>query len=179
MIGAQLTFVESVKAWSEKVWDLSAPTIRGLSLTRPCPFAFTNGPIDKQKRIENRKWSPPAKIVGRFLALHASQTWSDKYFRWIGETMGLSIPSKSESPESIIFAVCRLVGYTTTIEDPRILSEQRQWFLGPYAWLLDSLTVLSKPVECVGGQRLWRLDSRPGVLDNLRDAYLASSPIRG
>src|ERR1043165_9086031 len=104
--------------------------IRGLSLTRPCPFAFLNGPADERKLIENRKWKPPVWMIGEYLALHASMTYSGFYRGWIAERMELPVPCRRESPKSEIFAVCRLIGYTANILDQRITLQQRRWFLG-------------------------------------------------
>ena len=145
--------------------------IRGLSLTRPCPFAFIHGPADERKGIENRKWKPPEKMIGQLMALHSSATYSVEYQKWIAERTGLRVPDKSDSPKSEIFAVCRLVGYVTSAEDERLPRQQRKWFLGPYAWLLDEIVPLLTPVACVGGQKLWRLESRPGVVAALKRSY--------
>jgi hypothetical protein len=172
MEAAQLTFVETTEGWTDTHWDLSALTIRGLSLTRPCPFAFVNGQREEQKRIENRPWKPPIKMVGRFIALHASQTWSDTYRDWIAERTGLSVPSDEDSPDSIIFAVCRLIGYATSAQDPRIPPPQRKWFLGRYGWLLDNLLALDRPVISKGSQRLWRFEPKSEVFQTLKQSYL-------
>lgn len=150
-------------------------TIRGLSLTRPWPYAFLLPPSPRgvpPKRAENRSWPPPRWLVGQHLALHAAQSWSEEDREWIAETTGLYVPSKSESPHGQIFAVCRLACCVESADDARLLArDQRAWFFGPYGWLVDEFVKLKTPVECKGGQRLWKLDGKPGAWKQLRESY--------
>lgn len=158
-------------------WDMK--TIRGLSLTRPWPFAFVNSsPKAPAKRIENRSWSVPDSIRGQYLALHAAQSWSESDREFIADTMGLSVPRKFNSPHSEIFAVCRVIGVTETINDAAIPPEQRVWFFGPYGWLLDDFVELLKPVPCVGARSVWKFDDKPEVLQALRESYRESIQLR-
>ena len=73
--------------------------IRGLSLTRPWPFAFRHG-----KRVENRSWRPSGKLVGCYIALHAAQSFSEEDREFIAMVTGLDVP------HSEIFAVARWNG---------------------------------------------------------------------
>lgn len=114
-------------------------------------------------------------MIGEYLALHASNTYSQFYRGWIAERMELPVPNRLEARKSEIFAICRLIGYTANILDQRISFKQRKWFLGPYGWLLDELTALARPVPTTGGQKLWRLESRPGVLDALKNSYFETT----
>lgn len=149
--------------------------IRGLSLTRPWPFAFVAEYDDEPKRVENRDWPPPPFIVGHYLALHAAQSWSEDDREWIAHITGIKVPGRRESPHSEIFAVCRVDGYVTEVLDERLSVNQRKWFFGPYGWLLTDYVQLVEPVKCKGGQKLWRLESRPGVLEAVRDSYRRSA----
>lgn len=153
--------------------DVDSITFRGLSLSRPWPFTFTNGELGK--RIENRPFKPPRTVLvdraGRLpvrLALHASQTYSLPGRDKIREIAGISPPDDAASPHSIIFATCLVYGHVC---DPARLGAQARWFLGPYAWLLDEFIVLDEPVPCIGGQGLWKFDKRPEPLRTLRAAY--------
>ncbi len=74
--------------------------IRGLSLTRPWPWAFVNGPRELQKRVENRSKKPPAALVGHYVALHAAQSWDEGDREFISRVMGLPVPPKAEHPHS-------------------------------------------------------------------------------
>ena len=139
--------------------------IRGLTLTRPWPFAIA----EAGKRIENRDWAPPRPLIGHYLALHAGKGWSEVDREWIGNLTGLYVPNRDESPHSVIFAVCMLGGYIIYDKDHRFKEEQRMWFFGPYSWLLEDVVVLKTPVPCRGAQKLWTVP--PDVLEQLRAAY--------
>ena len=156
--------------------------IRGLSLTRPWPFAFVAPPKlhgVATKRIENRSWAPPKKLIGHMLALHAAQSWNEGDREFIAETTGLYVPNKRESPHSEIFAVCMLGGFIRHDRDPRLEDGQRKWFFGPYGWLCVEFVRLKTPVPCKGAQGLWTFDSRRNELAALREAYAeAQEPLR-
>ncbi len=145
--------------------------IKGLSLTRPWPFAFVNGPEPEQKRIENRSWKPPQGMIGHYLALHAAKSWSEEDRLWIASRMGLLVPKQSEHPHSQIFAVCRVAGYIESAQDERLKPEQCKWFFGPYGWLLEDLVELKTPVTCTGARLLWGFDGKEDVLEKLRASY--------
>jgi hypothetical protein len=152
--------------------------IRGLSLTRPWPFAFVaKSDHVEPKRVENRSWPPPF-IVGHYLALHAAQGFSEADREFIADATGLYVPDRRESPHSEIFAVCRVEGCVTTITDDRMPAGQRPWFFGAFGWFLTDFVKLVEPVKCKGGQRLWLLESRPGVLAAVRESYRSSRPPR-
>jgi len=152
----------------------NARHILGLSLTRPWPFAFVNGPEEMRKRVENRSWPPPQSAIGQYLALHAAQSWSEDDHDWIEELTGLIVPSRAESPHSIIFAVCRLVGYVEKVSDERLSDEQSQWFFGPFGWLFDEFVKLVEPVPCKGARKLWSFEKRQSELHALRLSYRKS-----
>jgi hypothetical protein len=145
--------------------------IRGLSLTRPWPFAFVNGPVQYQKRIENRSWKPPKSLIGHFMALHAAKSWSEDDREFISETMRLDVPGKADSSHSEIFAVCMLGGWIEHDQDFRLEREQRRWFFGPYGWLIAEFVPLVTPVRCSGAQGLWTFSDKPDELKALRESY--------
>jgi hypothetical protein len=146
--------------------------IRGLSLTRPWPFAFLKPGVETDfKRIENRSWRPPQFIIGQYLALHAAKSWSEDDREWIEHVTGLSVPRKKESPHSEIFAVCRCAGYAEDALDERVSEGQRMWFFGPYGWLLTHFVGLNEPVPCTGELGLWTFDKRQAELHALRLSY--------
>jgi hypothetical protein len=152
--------------------------IRVLSLTRPWPFAFTVSPLTSRvapKRIENRSWPPSLFMVECYLALHAAQGYSEDDREWIADRTGLYVPDRSEMPHSEIFAVCRVEGHVERADDKYLKPGQRPWFFGPYGWVLTDFVKLVEPVKCKGGQKLWRLESRPGVLEAVRASYKRSA----
>lgn len=149
--------------------------IRGLSLTRPWPFAFHHG-----KRIENRSWRPPGRLIDCYIALHAAKSWDEDDREFIAKALNLSVPDNQSSPHSQIFAVCRWRGVVilptpTTKEDGLIATgrqtpdEQDKWFFGPYGWLLEDYVELPEPVECKGAQGLWNLPEDVKVI--VREQY--------
>lgn len=149
--------------------------IRGLSLTRPWPFAFVaESPRVESKRIENRSWPPPLFMVECYLALHAAQSFSEDDREFIADVTGLYVPGRHESPHSEIFAVCRVEGYVESAGDEYLPAGQRKWFFGPYGWVLTDFVKLAEPVRCKGGQKLWTLESK-GVLEAVRESYRTSA----
>lgn len=149
-------------------------TIRGLSLTRPWPYAFLLPPSPRgvpAKLVENRSWPPPPWLVGHYLALHAAKSWDEEDREFIADVTGLYVPDKTESAQSVIFAVCKLVAHVESASDPLMPPVQRPWFFGPFGWLLDDFVALKTPVPCKGGQRLWTFNERPRELAALREAY--------
>lgn len=128
--------------------------LRGLSLTRPWPFAFLHG-----KRVENRSWAPPRNMIGQWIALHAAKSWSDEDRLFIKETLGgIYVP---ELPSGTIFALARLTGFAEDEGDKRLPDDQHKWFFGPYGWLLSEYWEVSPAeprITCAGAQGLWGFD---------------------
>lgn len=150
--------------------------IRGLSLTRPWPFAFIRGPVQMQKRVENRDWKPPASLIGCRLALHSAKSWDESARGFIGEVLGATVPDRKAYPHSRIFAVCTLTGYVTSETAASLRREQQGWYFGPYGWLLSDLVELAESVECKGALGLWRLPTN--VLVEVREQYQRAIELR-
>lgn len=148
--------------------------IRGLSLTRPWPFAFANATAKAPaKRLENRSRSL-GFVVDIYVALHAAKSWNEYDREFIADTMGIIVPRKHNSPHSEIFAVCRVAGVFPPDKAGDIPSEQRVWYFGPHATLFDEYVQLVRPVSCVGALGLWKFDDKPEVLQALRESYRES-----
>jgi hypothetical protein len=146
-------------------------SIHGLSLTRPWPFAFVNGPEEEQKRVENRPCKPRLGLIGTFVALHAAKSWDEEDREWIADRTGLYVPPESEHPHGEIFAVCKLIAVIERVHDPRLRPGQRKWFFGPYGFLLDDFVPLITPVKCKGAQGLWGFERKQSELKELRMTY--------
>lgn len=152
--------------------------IRGLSLTRPWPFAFKHG-----KLVENRSWRPPSYLAGCYFALHAARSWSEEDREFIADRTGLYVPSKKESPHSQIFAVVRWRGEVAgrdmndglpgikNIMD-KLPADQDRWFFGPFGWLFKDYVELREPIACTGALGLWTI--RPTTLEKVRTEYAKS-----
>lgn len=154
--------------------------IKGLSLTRPWPFAFKHG-----KRVENRSWRPSGRLVGCYIALHAAKSWSEDDREFISERLSVPVPSREECMDSVIFAVARWNGViylptpTTEAQDlfptmEAMPADQEQWYFGPFGWKLDDYIELPEPVPHKGAQLLWELE--PVALNLVREQYRAAKP---
>lgn len=147
--------------------------IRGLSLTRPWPSAFTEGPVELRKRVENRSWPIPAGLMGHFVALHAAKSYHLADCEFIEDILGVEMPSEKDAQHSVIFAVGVLAGQVTSDRDSRLDEVQRRWFSGPFCWLIAEIVPLIVPVPCSGARGLWPLE--PELLERVRRAYIDSS----
>ena len=154
------------------------PKVRGLSLTRPWPWAFVNGPFPK--RIENRSWKPARTIVEtHHIALHAAQSW-DEHDRDVIELItGIYVPPKDQHLHSAIFAVCRVSDVFEEDEMDKIEPSQQRWFFGPNGWLISDFVRLIAPVACKGAQGLWGFEKKQAELAELRRVYAASLKPQG
>ena len=107
------------------------------------------------KRIENRFWKPPTRVMGQRIALHAG-AHIDRDGRCKLQDSGFSLPAK---------VVTRAIVGTVIVADcidseqqiPKDQLEQLIWWSGPYGWLLKDVHELPEPVPCRGYQKLWRL----------------------
>jgi hypothetical protein len=115
--------------------------MRALTLWQPWAWAIS----DFTKRIENRPWSPPEWLKGRFFAIHAGKTYDETSARHIEEAFGVVVPR--DLPLGAIVAIARLVSVVTESDD--------SWFAGPCGWILDDVVKLDSPVMCRGAQGLW------------------------
>ena len=151
-------------------------SLQALTLTQPWPAMMLQG--DPPKRIENRDWTPPRKLLGHYLALHggrlprsrqeftdarAALEWADKYvFQeehnvWDDDgILSVCVPG--------IYAVARVTEVLTASDDP--------WFTGPFGWVLGDFVALEPPVPCRGKQRLW--DVPEDILPLVRQRWKAA-----
>ena len=153
--------------------------VRGLSLTRPWPWAFVNGP--RPKRIENRSWKPPRSIMAtHHIALHAAKSWDEDDRKFIEDATGIHVPPRDEHLHSAIFAVCRIPTYVDGSNAATMLEESQMfWFFGPYGWIVEDFVPLVAPVACKGAQGLWGFQGKQSELAELRRVYALSIKERG
>lgn len=149
------------------------PNVRGLSLTRPWPWAFVNGPFPK--RVENRTWRPAASLIStHYIALHAAQSW-DEHDRDVIELItGIVVPPKDQHLHSAIFAVCRITDVVEEDGTATLEPSQERWFFGPFGWIVGDFVKLIAPVACKGAQGLWGFENKQTELAELRRVYAAS-----
>ena len=136
------------------------------ALTIHQPWAWSIA--ESTKRIENRTWRPPARIVGKYIAIHAGAQPRTKRERheMLAQALGVGAP-----PGSLVFgavvAVARVIGFIDTVPDP-VLSPHWAWWVGPLAWELDNVTAMPTPIKATGKQGLWQLDSATTQLVRLQ-----------
>lgn len=113
--------------------------MRALTIKQPWASAIAAG----IKRVENRTWPPPARLIGQRIAIHAG---------------------KATDPEGIAF--CRQLGWEPPVDLPkgviiataiidRVIDESDDpWFQGPLGWVLRDIEII-EPVSCNGKLGLW------------------------
>jgi len=111
-----------------------------LTLIQPWAWAICHA----GKRIENRDWPPPARIIGQRIAIHAGKKRDDAAL-----ILSQGIRPPGELPSMAVVATARVTGVVEKSDD--------RWFVGDYGWLLDEVRVLEVPVQCKGALGLWRL----------------------
>jgi len=124
---------------------LTLPTVLfGLTLQQPWATAIR----DLGKRVENRSWRPPDRLIGEVIALHAGRVFQEDAADWLAARTGRMV-QRSTVPLGAIMALARIKKVVTDrANDP--------WFVGPYGWVLEDVMPLP-PLPCQGRQRLWRV----------------------
>jgi hypothetical protein len=135
--------------------------MRGLSLTQPWATLIAIG----AKRIETRSWSTSYRGP---IAIHASKSFPrdcrdmcalQPFLRALTRA-GLSLP---ELPTGAIVAVARVVGCTLTervvfdLSQPAQAAEREfgDYTRGRWAWFIQGVKPLAKPIPCKGALGLW------------------------
>jgi hypothetical protein len=128
-----------------------------LTLCRPWPWAIFHAGIGR-KLIENRGWKPPESLVGTGhpLVIHAGQTWQCEGEAMIKRILGLSrLPD--EAMQKGLIGRTQINSVASCIEE--VPEDQRAWFVGPYAWLLNerSTVAFPEPIAFKGAQGIREL----------------------
>lgn len=159
--------------------------MRSLTLHRPWTDAIVSMPEPHAKRIENRSWRPPQRLVGEHIAIHAGQRYDVEGAEWIAGRVALfrprwSTPSAAESPVGIV-GVARLAGVIDCdrFGQPLVVhgavdlsSVEIGWWMGGPGWVLDQVVAI-EPVPCRGRQGLWTVPA--AELDLVRVRWKAAS----
>lgn len=147
--------------------------VRGLTLWRPWPWAFTHA----DKRVENRPVRPPRKLVGMYLALHSGLKFdADAAIRMregrYGNAARACRCDSDAHPHTEITCVGKVDAVSEFMlnaemepDDPRFA--RNPWAFGRFVIDLPTLIVLPTPVPCRGAQGYWRLP--PDVFEQVRD----------
>jgi len=140
---------------------LEGRIIRGLTLHRPWPWAFTHLPESEAKGVENRGWKPPRQMIGGWVALHSGKAFDDGAWQRMRAgffgSAAQAVPPAGDHPDSVITVLCRLTGSYSLPGKSAVHSDP--WAFGPECWELPASrrVVLPEPVPCRGAQGLWRL----------------------
>ncbi len=143
--------------------------LRGLTLHRPWPWAFT----DADKRVENRPQRPPRGMIGQWVALHSGLHMdTDAALRMrgghYGEAARTCPVTDTNCPPSVITCIAAVRGFfevDIVHENGRDIFVHKDtrapitdpWTFGPVA--IDSPYIVKLPtsVVCRGAQGWWRL----------------------
>lgn len=128
-----------------------------LTLTQPWAGLVASG----IKRIENRPWKLPKRMLGRRFAIHASREVDQEIYQRL-EAMGFA-PSPLWTVTSAIIGVARVIHCVSSLVELQheihghIGPEQEQFWIGPHAFILESIQSIATPVECKGALGFWGL----------------------
>lgn len=139
----------------------SATVLPALTLWQPWAFAVA----ELGKDVENRdRWSPPRRMVGRALAIHAGLTYDAAGAHSLREAFGYEVARHSCAFGAVV-AVAVLAGCVR--DSPSKWARPRH-----FHWLLQGTVSLAHPVPCRGAQGLWQLPT--GVFQQVRAQVLGS-----
>lgn len=125
--------------------------MRALSLSQPWLHAV----LHFDKRVENRKWRPPVKILGQTIVLHAAKSWDRAGAEFL-ERLGFVVPERPTLAAGAIVGTAVVDGMVESFE--QLAPDQARWFFGPYGWKLRDVVVLNDPiVHVTGSLGLWEV----------------------
>lgn len=127
-----------------------------LSILQPWAWAITAG----FKPLENRGWSPPRR---GWFAVHAGK--SMKHLRadvielrhQLDAAQLSSVAVPQDFVHGRIIAVAHLADVFTVNTVP---ARMKPWFMGPLAFHLDRVVMLTRPIEAKGALNFWRVGER-------------------
>lgn len=154
--------------------------MKALTLHRPWSDAIVHGP----KRVENRTWRPPVRVLAQRIAIHAGKA----YAVTVDLPGGYVAPSKEDCPTGIV-GVATVAGYLDarkgrrdrvqrwpfSNDGARIVNalsslDSDPYWIGPVGWLLECVVALPEPIPMNGKQGLWNVP--PSVVECI-DSMLA------
>lgn len=131
--------------------------MRALSIQQPWAAAIACGP----KRVENRTWTAPPRIIGQTVALHASKgpDWDAPARAWTAA--GLTPyrwgdPRRAWTASLVLGAIVALA----EVDECHFgcWPACSEWAAaGQYHWQLANIRPLAEPVPCRGALGLWKL----------------------
>lgn len=131
--------------------DTKTPLL-ALTLHRPWPLAICK----LGKRVENRGWEPPKRIIGQWLAIHAGKVFDENAAVAVCCEINSAMPISSRFHPLGIVALVKVTGFTR--DEELLTTEQKRWWIGPVGWVLDDVVAFDSPVVAVGKQGLWPVE---------------------
>ena len=107
------------------------------------------------KKFETRSW--PTKHRGK-IAIHASIKPLSKERELLSEKYGIKNFSFGEIVIIADLTDCILMTEDFIKSQPQTEIDFGDWRPGHYAWKLDNIKVLEKPIKATGKQGLWNFD---------------------
>ena len=137
-----------------------------LTIKQPWLWCITDL-TDKPKRVENRSWKPPYRIIGQRIALHASKRIDQAEMTACRRVCLSPLPRTREFVAGAIVATAIVQGYVVVNGQGGVVEQSRlaasytprsdPWFFGPVGWLLEDVQKLPAPIFCKGALGLWRV----------------------
>lgn len=135
------------------------PPMLALTVWQPWAYCICH----ESKDVENRTWTPPLRVLGTRIAIHAGKAFdADAVARLVAAGM-LRRGAIHGAPLGAIVCTVRLYLWTR--------SARSRWAEpGMKHWLLDDVRLLRKPVVVRGAQGLWTVP--PEIAARVRELEL-------
>lgn len=121
--------------------------MKALTLIQPWAWAITT----LGKRVENRGWKPPARIIGQRIAIHAGKSFDNEAAEDLREEFGFGAIVCTQGAIVATAVISHVVEFAMDL--PR---DQQIWFFGRYGWVLDDVRPVDGP-RIQGKLGLWEL----------------------
>lgn len=127
-----------------------------LTIRQPWAYCITHG----TKRVENRSWKPPSKIIGERIAIHTSQKLDKASLSAASDPTGYDLsPLVNSMLCGYVVGTAVVVGYLTRLNNkvrvfdvgsahPACADRDNlmRWHIqGQYGWILHDVHALDKP----------------------------------
>lgn len=146
------------------------------------------------KDVENRRWAPWPRIIGKRIAVHAGAKF-DKGDQWnLKEQLAVDI---IEPPQSALLGTVEVMGYVH-VEAFEAGHPNHPWFDGiherraqqalesrwraadaKFLWVLQNPIVLPEPIPCPGSLSLWHVQPAHAMAMIANDPFLTAQAAHG
>lgn len=149
--------------------------MKALTLWQPWASAIAHG----FKKVENRPWRPPAKMIGQRFAIHAGKTYDKDGEAFLAKHLTMEqfeiVKREGLNYRSVILATVHLVRAVEVVPEPHHHICESMLFpwpeepaepdpvladpmcFGPWGWVLDDVRVVADLVNAKGALGLWEI----------------------